>query len=483
MAESSANNNDTNSHLVPNLPLWAGLVIAVLAAGSILLLGLLAVSIMERRWESQRPVMVLKPVADYEPDSANWGVNYPRQYDSFLQNRISDTKTKFGGASHRDYLDADPRKVILWTGSAFSRDYLQARGHYYSVEDVTKSKRLSVPFNAATCWTCKSTDTPRMMAKMSVREFYAGNFHDLKNEMTHPVGCRDCHDPQTMKLQITRPALREAFAAMGADINSVTHQQMRSLVCAQCHAEYYFRTDESAGMKNYMVFPWKNGTGAEAILSYYNDINFTDFVNPISKTPMTKVQHPDYEIYLTGIHAYRDVSCADCHMPYRTEGGSKFTDHHVQSPLLNISASCAVCHRWSEDEIRSRVEAIQIKMQDSLIAAEDAMVEAHFDIAAAFQAGVSDNDLSQPRHLLRDAQFYWDYVSSSNGMGFHSPTESMRITGQATDLAQQARVSTARLLAEKGISKQPAYPDISSRQNASQVSQQFTEGHQTKLLP
>ena len=482
MSESNVNNS-TKSGQVPNLPLWAGVAIAVLAAGAIFLLGLLAVSIMERRWESQRPVMVLKPVADYEPDSANWGVNYPRQYDSYLKNRVSDTNTKFGGASHRDYLETDPRKVILWTGSAFSKDYQQARGHYYAIEDVTNSKRVSVPFQAATCWTCKGTDVPRMMAKMGVKEFYAGNFHDLKNEMTHPVGCRDCHDPQTMKLQITRPALREAFAVMGADINSVTHQQMRSLVCAQCHSEYYFRTDESAGMKNYLVFPWKNGTGAEAILSYYNDINFTDFVNPISKTPMIKVQHPDYETYLTGIHAYRDVSCADCHMPYRTEGGSKFTDHHVQSPLLNISASCAVCHRWSEDEMRVRVEAIQTKMQDSLIAAEDALVEAHFDIAAASQAGVSDNDLSQPRRLLRDAQFYWDYISSSNGMGFHSPTESMRITGLSIDLAQQARVLMARLLAEKGVSKQPAYPDISSRQNASQVSQQFTEGRQTKLLP
>ena len=467
----------------PQLPLWAGIVIVVLAAGAIFLLGLLAVSIMERRWESLRPVMVIKSVADYEPNSALWGINYPRQNDNYLKSRISDTKTKFGGAFPRDYLEIDPCKVILWTGSAFSKDYLQARGHYYAIEDVTESKRVSFPFQAATCWTCKSTDVPRMMAKMGVKEFYAGNFHDLKNEITHPVGCLDCHDPQTMKLQITRPALREAFAAMGTDINTVTHQQMRSLVCAQCHVEYYFKTDESAGLKNYLVFPWKNGTGAEAILSYYNDINFTDFVNPVSKTPMIKVQHPDYETYLTGIHAYRDVSCADCHMPYRTEGGSKFTDHHVRSPLLNISASCAVCHRWSEDEICSRVEAIQTKMQDSLIAAEDAMVKAHFDIAAAFQAGVSDSGLSQPRRLLRDAQFYWDYISSSNGMGFHSPTESMRITSMATDLAQQSRVLTARLLAEKGISKQPAYPDISSRENASQISRQFIEGHQPKLLP
>ncbi len=78
MPESSANNNDTNSRPLPNLPLWAGLIIAVLAAVSIFLLGLLAVSIMERRWESRRQAMVVKPVADYEPNNAKWGVNYPR---------------------------------------------------------------------------------------------------------------------------------------------------------------------------------------------------------------------------------------------------------------------------------------------------------------------------------------------------------------------------------------------------------------------
>lgn len=28
--------------------------------------------------------------------------------------------------------------------------------------------------------------------------------------------------------------------------------------------------------------------------------------------PMLKVQHPDYELYQTSIHAYRGVACSDC---------------------------------------------------------------------------------------------------------------------------------------------------------------------------
>ena len=464
-------------------PLWAGASIVFLVAAIVALLGLLAFSVAERRWEAQRPELVVTPIAEWEPDNAVWGRNYPREYESYLKTRIDDTKTKFGGAYPRDYLEEDPYQVILFAGYGFSKEYLQARGHYYAVEDVSKTARIKTPVNAATCWTCKSTDVPRMMNQMGVKEFYAANFHDLKDEITHPIGCQDCHDPQTLKLRITRPALKEAFAAMGRDINEATHQEMRSLVCAQCHSEYYFKTDASEGLKNYLTFPWAKGTTQEDMLGYYDAIGFADYTHPISGTPIVKSQHPDYELYRTGIHAYRDVSCADCHMPYRTEGGVKFTDHHVQSPLLNIAGSCAVCHRWSEDEIKTRVEGIQTKVFDAMMAAEDALVHAHFDVAAAVQAGVADADLAPVRKLVRHSQFHWDYIASTNGVGFHSPQESMRLLGEATDLAQQARLLAARLLAGQGVTKAPTYPDISTRQKAWDVAQTFVNGQGTKLLP
>ena len=107
-------------------------------------------------------------------------------------------------------------------------------------------------------------------------------------------------------------------------------------------------TDLMASARN--TSPWENGSTVEDMIAYYYGLAFSDFTHAISKTPIIKSQHPDYELYLTGIHAYRGVSCADCHMPYHTEGGMKFTDHHFRSPLLNISNSCAVCHRWSEKD-------------------------------------------------------------------------------------------------------------------------------------
>ena len=79
----------------------------------------------------------------------------------------------------------------------------------------------------------------------------------------------------------------------------------------------------------------------------------SDWTHQLSKAPMLKAQHPGYEIYLTGTHASRGVSCADCHMPYISEGGQKFTSHHIVSPLKNVSNSCQVCHREeTEHQVR-----------------------------------------------------------------------------------------------------------------------------------
>ena len=213
----------------PKLPPWAGVLIIVLLAAVVVLLGLLGFSIMEHRWEAQRPAIAVVPIDEWETDSAVYGENYPREYDLWLKTQIDTTRTKFGGSYPRDYLDEDPFQVILFAGYGFSREYRQARGHYHAIEDVTETKRIKTPFNEAACWTCKSPDVPRMMEKMGIKEFYASNFHDLTGEIVNPIGCRDCHDPATMGLIITRPALREAFAAAGKDIDEATHQEMRSL--------------------------------------------------------------------------------------------------------------------------------------------------------------------------------------------------------------------------------------------------------------
>ncbi len=137
----------------------------------------------------------------------------------------------------------------------------------------------------ATCWTCKSPDVPRLMASLGPAKFYAGKFDDFRKEITHPIGCLDCHEPNTMKLRITRPALREAFARQGKDIDRVSHQEMRTLVCAQCHVEYYFKKKG-----NYLTFAWDKGTSPEQMEQYFDEAQFADWTHAISKARMIKMR-------------------------------------------------------------------------------------------------------------------------------------------------------------------------------------------------
>ena len=88
----------------------------------------------------------------------------------------------------------------------------------------------------------------------------------------------------------------------------------------------------SKAKANTLLSPWDKGTRVEDIEKYYDETKYADYTHALSRAPILKAQHPDYEIAQMGIHGQRGVACADCHMPYKSEGGVKFSDHHIQSP-------------------------------------------------------------------------------------------------------------------------------------------------------
>ena len=55
--------------------------------------------------------------------------------------------------------------------------------------------------------------------------------------------------------------------------------------------------------------------GSEEGEAYYDEMDFTDSVPPLSKASKLKAQLPDYELYTLCVRAKRGASCADCHMP------------------------------------------------------------------------------------------------------------------------------------------------------------------------
>lgn len=434
-------------------------------------LGMLANSISNRKAEAvESRLQFMQPIADFESDNTKWGASFPREYNSWELTKKDDEKTKYGGSAHRDYLAENPNLVVMWAGYPFSKDYNQARGHYWAVDDVKNTKRRNEK-TPGTCWTCKSPDVPRLMARDGVAEFYKAKFDHYEGEVKNAIGCADCHNNKTMALQISRPALKEAFERMGKDISKVSHQEMRSLVCAQCHVEYYFKGKK----EKYLTFPWDKGLKIEEMEQYYAGTDHVDWTHSISGAKMIKMQHPDYEVYKQGIHAFRDVSCADCHMPYKSEGGIKFTDHQVKSPLLNIANSCQVCHRWSEDEVRGRVNSIQDKNKQMLAMAEEAITKLHLEIGDAMKRGATDAELDKSRKLVSAAQMYWDYVAANNGMGFHAPQECARVLSKSVNFAQEGRIEINRVRAKHGAIDASGLPDIKTKELASAYIKPFVD--------
>ncbi len=437
----------------------------------VFLLELLASSITNRRAESENVYKPKVKISANEPRNEVWGENFPREYQSYYLTSDTTFKSKYNGNATIDMLETDPRLVVLWAGYAFSKAYNQGRGHFYAIKDVVNTLRTGGPKNEkdgplpSTCWTCKSPDVPRLMKEKGVAEFYTGTWASIGHEIVNTIGCGDCHDPETMNLTITRPALIEAFQRQGKDIKSFTHQEMRSLVCAQCHVEYYFDKHKIEGV-NYLTFPWDGGKTAEAIEKYYDEKEFSDWTHSLSKTPMLKAQHPDYELYTMGIHAERGVSCADCHMPYKTEGGQKFTNHQLQSPLNNVANSCQVCHREEADELVKNVFDRQDKIIENRDKLEILLVKSHLEAKKAWDLGASEAQMKEILLDIRHAQWRWDYTAAGHGSSFHAPVEVSRVIGSGIVIAQDARVKLARLLAKLGFNEELAYPDISTKAKA-----------------
>lgn len=448
-------------------------VLFLVTAVVVFALGMLASSIIERKTESQFAYTPKVEIAENEPRNEVWGENYPREYQSYMQNNDTSFRSAYNGNAMIDMLEVDPRLVVLWAGYGFSKDYNQGRGHTYAVSDIHNTLRTGGPTGSddgpmpSTCWTCKSPDVPRLMAEIGVDDFYKGKWAGKGSEVVNPIGCADCHDPKTMNLTITRPALIEAYESMGKDINQATHQEMRSLVCAQCHVEYYFNKNlpGKEGVP-YLVFPWKNGMSVEDMEAYYDEIEFADWTHSLSKAPMLKAQHPGYEVYLTGVHAQRGVSCADCHMPYKSEGGQKFTDHHIQSPLNNVANSCQVCHREETDNLIKDVYDRQSKILENRDKLEEIIVRAHVEAAKAWELGATEEQMADILMDIRHAQWRWDYAAASHGGSFHSPVETSRVISTGIDVGQEGRIKLARLLLSLGFEGEVPYPDIETKAKA-----------------
>lgn len=410
---------------------------AILSAIIVILAGIVIALLVFLRNQpiQQRGVPPMVEIADKEPESSLWGQNFPNQYSSLLQTEVNDVRTTFGGSEPFSRLEADPRLVRLFAGYGFSIEYNEERGHRMSLTDVRATRRVNEK-TPGTCYSCKSANNPALWEEMGLEGFGTTLFAAMTEDITEPIGCANCHEANTMRLVVTNPALENALKAQGKDWTTFSRQEMRTVVCANCHVEYYFSGDQKV-----LTFPWENGTRIEEIEAYYEATGFSDWQHPDSGAAMIKMQHPEYEMYTAGsTHYNAGVACADCHMPYTRDGAVKFSSHDTHSPLFNPARACGTCHN-DVDYVEERVAIIQQSVWETMSRTEDALVLAIDAIKAAETQGAADAAaLAEARKLHRQAQMRWDFVAAENSMGFHNPEEALRILAASADLARQAQI-------------------------------------------
>ena len=470
------------------------LVTAAISAG----IAALLVNIFERKSEAKDPYLKLVNVGEGTTDSQPWGVNWPREWDSY-QRTADATRTQYGGSDgspSRSRLEKDPWLTRMFAGYAFAIDFRERRGHAYMLQDQEQTKRVTERPQPGACLHCHASVIPTYrrlgggdvakgfvaLGSMSYQDAHAevvatgsenpvadGNTQRFEHVAgAHPVGCVDCHDPRTMELRVTRPGFLAGIAKLAEGDAPVPHlasverwrsgdrarpydpnadasrQEMRSYVCGQCHVEYY------CGPKTTLFFPWDNGLRVEQIESTYDAFRFPDghrfydWQHAETGAEVLKAQHPEFETWSQGIHARAGVACADCHMPYRREGAMKISDHWVRSPLLQVARACQPCHPVAESELESRVAVIQDRTHALMERGAVALVDMLDAIQRAKAAGASEAQLADALALQRKAQWRLDFVNAENSMGFHAPQETARVLGEAIDYARQAERAANR---------------------------------------
>lgn len=448
---------------------WALALIAGAAAVGAVGVGALLANIAQRQQEQRNPFYRVATLTDTTTDPAIWGQNFPIHYDHYRRTADQE-RTRYGGSeallhhpTARDprtvvaqsRLDEDPRLKAMWAGYAFATDFREERGHAWMLIDQEFTERQQVTRQPGTCIHCHASTYAayvRVGDGDIVKGFEALNqrpYAETRAEVTHPVSCVDCHDPGTMQLRITRPAFMEGMRAWKAsqgvrdyDVNTMaSRQEMRSFVCGQCHVEYYFK-----GAERRLTYPWGAGLTADSMLAEYRRNGHVDWTHARTGARVLKAQHPEFEMYMQGVHARSQVACADCHMPYTRVGAMKVSTHHVRSPMLDVNRSCQTCHRQGEEEILARVAMIQDRTYTTRGVALDGLLDLITDLEAALRIDSTHPAIAVARDRQRSAQFLVDFVEAENSMGFHAPQEAMRLLALGIDHVREGQKALRPLL-------------------------------------
>ncbi len=420
--------------------------------------------------KSADPIKVTEIKAgEYEPKE--WAKNYPLEYEGW---EATANPTPAGKSYYKKGWDTDgkiydklsefPYMPLLFAGWGFGIEYNEPRGHMHMVGDVLDvdpARRKA----GGVCLTCKTPYAQELQAKHG-KDYFSKPFEQVhalipKNHQKLGVACISCHDESDMSLKFKNEfTLGKALKDMGVDTSRLSTQDMRSLVCAQCHVTYVVRKDRE--MKSDAVFfPWQN--------SKYGHISIEDIIKRIKSDPahlewtqavtgfkLGFLRHPEFELFSNeSTHWKAGLACADCHMPYTRSGSKKISDHRVMSPLKKDMKACIQCHTQGKEWLLERVKAIQDRTASLQLRAGYATAAAAklFERANAAQKGGKSLDqalYAKARDYYEEAFYRVTFIGAENSMGFHNPAETLRVLGDAAYFAGKSEGLLRQLLAQAG---------------------------------
>lgn len=444
---------------------------AALAAATAALMAIFLFGTMGCEPKKPEPVKTVT-IPDGEIDPAIWGKAYPEEFESWKKTEepVSARQSKYktgmdGGAVSVDKLSEFPYMALLFNGWGFGVEYNEPRGHAYMIRDQLEidASRLKA---GGVCLSCKTPYAPGLQQKLGT-DYYKLPFKqvlDMIPEKNRNLGvaCIDCHDNKDMTLRISRGfTLVKGLETMGVDPAKLTRQQMRTVVCAQCHVTYNIPKDkenQSVGL----YFPWQgsqfgNITVENIIKQIRSDDSIREWKQNVTGFKMGFIRHPEFEFFTqNSVHYMAGASCADCHMPYTKAGVYKISDHRVMSPLQNEMRACIQCHAEGADWLKQRVITIQDRTASLMIRAgyATATVAKLFEtIHKAKEAGKAINEdfYAKARDYYEEAFYRSLFMGAENSVGFHNPTEGLRILGDAVAFATKAEGLQRQLLAQAGV--------------------------------
>lgn len=411
-------------------------------------------------------------IPDGEIEPATWGKAYPSEFELWKK---TGEPTAAGKSKYKRGFDADritydklsefPYMALLFNGWGFGVEYNEPRGHAYMVRDQLEVDPSRIKAGGV-CLTCKTPYAPGLEKNMAL-DYYKTPYKEVLGAIPEKhrslgVACIDCHDNRDMSLRISREfTLTKALRDMGADPAKLSRQEMRSVVCAQCHVTYNIPKDKD--MKSVGVFfPWQGSRWGDVsveniIKKIRSDPAYGEWKQNVTGFKMAFIRHPEFELFSSNsVHWKAGASCADCHMPYTKIGVHKVSDHRVTSPLKNDLRACMQCHTESPEWLKGQITAIQDRTVALMLRSgyATATVAKLFETAHKARAAgkiIDQAFYDKAKEYYEEAFYRSVFVGAENSVGFHNPTEALRILGDSTAFAAKAEGLLRQALAKAGV--------------------------------